>query len=938
MFNYPFYRSRPSQNQESSTIEAGTITNTEDKTGFRRNPQITLKAALSFDNGKTPIISSTQLALPLPTITPLKENRSEEYFKEGTSHLREDKKLPNREQYKDEVVNNLGIKTKTQQKLQSRISPNPFAHYSVEQEPNQLSSKSLRENPPLDSPLRIMVPSTSVHTYSEEVTFRPRYIPTRGSRPQNKFYNTTTESNKGTLRSNKLHSLTRDIVSSQRVIQDRVGAMQMSPLEKTDNVHPNIPATNVPHTETEYVTINPKEIVLQTTQENTYSKVINFDNSQDFRRRPFKTTQQETYQLTDSGIVMPDLNPYVRKAASSSEDVKNVFKFIPINNVRTRFSSGGRSNNTWTTKLDNSQIEARTVLEQTVLNKEPESIFPKKSANPQVIPITLYDQNTNYQGPGVEEKNLNIKEKQINRIESRSKETPKQKSLYSLRNDEQTGKYIGKGNGIVLATLKSIINDKTSHEVEVPSLEITNVEPEVQNVQGSQHEDDNSESLNIDFNVSQFRTRQHGTTFVLTNHSKRDDYYTTQQSVNAGNESDKNPYTPSARKRSKPNQNKTYNNNFNIHSQVQSPFETQEILLNDNATEGKLYSIDKIFPITESNVSFTNRKLETDYIKDHKRRQFKGRNRLRTNPQTEQTKLEKDNDVLNFHEGIPSIENSKITSEEDIIKSNAFPPQSSEIDDIHKTVDTYSDSVKRVVGERQDKTRQMTVRKPITHTSLQTPIYSSRSKSRMRSNNANPISTNEDSDVTTESYVTRKNNDNDYQHRASYHERDFNRIVSKEEVNLISNTTTSPPNGAITLLRSSSDLRENDRQIPHQDLNYTSVGSIDDVSAKPYQSYSSKVADTPDTTYDALNIYSQYTTTIPPVTVDKIRDKIRMGKFPIPNSSSKGVLRKPSVDDSTSPPLPSEKCSQELDNTCHDKPVTRYATHSYCHKCCTALM
>ncbi|XP_046674154.1 putative mediator of RNA polymerase II transcription subunit 26 isoform X2 [Homalodisca vitripennis] len=67
------------------------------------------------------------------------------------------------------------------------------------------------------------------------------------------------------------------------------------------------------------------------------------------------------------------------------------------------------------------------------------------------------------------------------------------------------------------------------------------------------------------------------------------------------------------------------------------------------------------------------------------------------------------------------------------------------------------------------------------------------------------------------------------------------------------------------------------------------------------------------------------TTPYPMTTVERIRDKFRLGNFPKPTPPSSTFARKPSVEDITPPPLPSDRCSQELDNDseCNEKPLLR---------------
>lgn len=67
------------------------------------------------------------------------------------------------------------------------------------------------------------------------------------------------------------------------------------------------------------------------------------------------------------------------------------------------------------------------------------------------------------------------------------------------------------------------------------------------------------------------------------------------------------------------------------------------------------------------------------------------------------------------------------------------------------------------------------------------------------------------------------------------------------------------------------------------------------------------------------------TTPFPLTTAERIKDKFRLGSFPKPAPPSNSYVRKPSVEDSTPPPLPSDRCSQELDNEseCNEKTLLR---------------
>lgn len=73
-------------------------------------------------------------------------------------------------------------------------------------------------------------------------------------------------------------------------------------------------------------------------------------------------------------------------------------------------------------------------------------------------------------------------------------------------------------------------------------------------------------------------------------------------------------------------------------------------------------------------------------------------------------------------------------------------------------------------------------------------------------------------------------------------------------------------------------------------------------------------------------IYTKASTTpFPLTTAERIKDKFRLGSFPKPAPPSNSYVRKPSVEDNTPPPLPSDRCSQELDNEseCNEKPLLR---------------
>lgn len=73
-------------------------------------------------------------------------------------------------------------------------------------------------------------------------------------------------------------------------------------------------------------------------------------------------------------------------------------------------------------------------------------------------------------------------------------------------------------------------------------------------------------------------------------------------------------------------------------------------------------------------------------------------------------------------------------------------------------------------------------------------------------------------------------------------------------------------------------------------------------------------------------IYTKASTTpFPLTTAERIKDKFRLGSFPKPAPPSNSYVRKPSVEDSTPPPLPTDRCSQELDNEseCNEKPLLR---------------
>lgn len=67
------------------------------------------------------------------------------------------------------------------------------------------------------------------------------------------------------------------------------------------------------------------------------------------------------------------------------------------------------------------------------------------------------------------------------------------------------------------------------------------------------------------------------------------------------------------------------------------------------------------------------------------------------------------------------------------------------------------------------------------------------------------------------------------------------------------------------------------------------------------------------------------TTPFPSTTAERIKDKFRLGSFPKPAPPSNSYVRKPGVEDGTPPPLPSDRCSQELDNEseCNEKPLLR---------------
>lgn len=1000
---------------------------------------MTLTAAFSFDNDKSPITSSKTLAensRKQPSRSSFQVEDTPNSSKSADTH-----ELVLSYLKEDNPVSRFGEPRQTKNIWTAEENPPKLLSIdSFDLDTSEISStfspKVGSENNvrqvPTSRPFRIIVPSSTANPI-EEVSIKSTGLPQRVERKETESMFSGVP-DYDTVRPYKLPPLTREtVVTLAKTLPQSVLITSPRPFTKLEPISSLVrkeesqpSSRNHPSSFSDDSRLNSRKVILITSgtnstvpntqmpQINTYTKQNLSTVSKGNEQNSNIESRQDFDESLESYLKGRRVPNYDLRPLTSTED--SIFKFIPIQAVRNEFQSKHveRADSANEKKLNGfpmkSQNNGYQVTEESEdsMSSSPLSSFPSNTRSgylngpsteenvsderpktkPTETPVTI-TQRSRYQFPRIAEQGI-------------------QKPLYSLQIKENNGSFIG--GSLVLATLETITNPPSLHNekpttnVAHPSISQTlSRERTYNNHQtrgdiGSQSVVKNQNDL---YNQARIRNQEPEVEHL---HSEERDHTEFSKSSTKPVTSTEKPITFQPRLRY---------SSFNRRAQTTtepttSAYNSQHIESNEKYTTEKIISTtDLVKDPEQTSVTKqpTNTKArisdEPTSIDNYNNKQRKiGKPSNRGN---NKSIFDFDEDVAFYPENSTPTKNSfetDITLHDPVFKvedqfnhrrRQTLPTTETTVS-VEATEETQTESTFKIKPNRLQSIRKMQIRKKLVTTS-ENPINSTPNLDAnydTRVNNytySKHINEDESSRTNKQTYydgvaeededfdnsrsnsipVTPGLNQDDFtakrlrnsagyrnhqfrKNSPSYQENNYDGQNEGTERNTILKSNTPSSIDPYELLRSSalskinpadnrrfepvlSRVKPITSQVNRNESRQNTISQPQSYSpiATEINSFFKDNSETSTTsTPDSTSTFPT-TTQFPMTTVERIRDKFRLGSFPKPAPLSNKFAKKPSLEESTPPALPSDRCSQELDNEseCNEKPLLRYAQNEY---------
>lgn len=1003
---------------------------------------MTLTAAFSFDNDKSPVASSKTLAensRKQPSRNSFQVEDTPNNSKSADTHelvlsyLKEDNPISRFGEPRQ--TKNIWTAEENPPKL---LSVDSFdldtSEISSTSSPKVGSENNIRQIP-TSRPFRIIVPSTTANPI-EEVTIKSAALPQRFERKETESLSSGS-SDHDNVRPYKLPPLTRETIAtlaktlpqSSQITSPRPFTKVNSKAEPPSssslirNQERQTSSRNHPSSFSEDSRVNSRKVILITSDIN--STVPSSQLPQDDKKN-FSLLSNEQNSNIES---LPDFGDsleshlkgrrvpsYDLRSLTSTED--SIFKFIPIQAVKKETqnenlpsgeSSYARKSNGFSGRRQNSGYQVSEESEEFV-SSTPSNLFLSNPRSDYFNRQPPAKENVSNERPKTKQTETPVTITQRPQYQfSRTTEQAFQKPLYSLQIKENNGSFVG--GSLVLATLETITNPPSlNNKKPTTNVARSSSSPAVAR---EEYNTDRHHSTRGDIktqiviknpndfnNQAQTRLRSRDPE-VKNKYSEERDNSVFPTSGTKPERSTEKPATFLPRSRYSPFQRKVQTTT----EQATSTYSSQPL---ENIEK---YATEKIISTTESVKDAEQTAIQTqpDIVQPRTAGEsitvnnYNNKQRSVVKPSNRENNksiFDFDEDVAFYPENRTPTKNSfetDITLQDPVFKEDQFNlrrrqtlPTRETATSAETTEEPQTESTFRIKPNRLQSIRKMQIRKKLVTTS-ESPLTLTPSLDENYDTSVNNYTytkhINEDTSSRTnkQTYfdgiaeededfdnsrsnsipVTPGLNQDDFSakrlrdsagHRnnqfrknhLNYHENYDSRNEGTERNTIPRSNTPTSNIDPYQLLRSSTFSKVTDNRkfepvlsrvkpintqtsrnesrpnhIP-QPQSYSPIAAEINSFFKDYPQSSTT------TTPDSTSTFPT-TTQLPMTTVERIRDKFRLGSFPKPAPLSDKFAKKPSLEESTPPALPSDRCSQELDNEseCNEKPLLRYAQDEY---------